>query len=118
MSGPSASHPGNHAGRAGTAALDDLRTALAMLTALPLRPVDARSTAGGRATLFFPIIGLCMGTALWGCNWLLASRLPRWMAAVMLVAVWEGLSRGHTLWAWRQPRAWSDERPACRRAGV
>jgi cobalamin synthase len=93
------------------------RTALAMLTVLPSRPANPRSPSQGRATLFFPIIGMSIGAVLLGISSLVATRVPQWTVAIVLVAAWEALSGGKTLWAWRQVGNWSEERTTSRTGG-
>ena len=67
----------------------DLWAALTLVTALPLSHPDPRSEAAGRATLFFPLVGLLLGVVLSGVHGLLASRVPQWILAVIVVALWE-----------------------------
>src|SRR5512140_3349127 len=66
----------------------DLLAALGLLTVLPLRRPARESEAFGRATLFFPLVGLCVGALLVGLDRLLTNRAPGWLSAVVLVAVW------------------------------
>ncbi|MFQ5666705.1 MAG: hypothetical protein ACE5I7_09765 [Candidatus Binatia bacterium] len=84
----------------------DLVAAASLLALLPLRRLHPQSAAAGRATLFFPLIGLFIGAVLAAANWAVAGRLPPWLAALLLVAVWEGLGRGEPL------RACAASRPA------
>jgi cobalamin synthase len=72
----------------------DFVAAVGVLTCLPLSRPDPQSAAYGRATTFFPGVGLCLGVALAGLHRLLAPTLGRWVAAPLLVALWEGLAGG------------------------
>ena len=71
----------------------DLLAALGLLTRLPLPRPSPGSVAFARATIFFPLVGLGIGAVLVAVNWLGVGRLGLWVAAVVLVACWEGLSR-------------------------
>jgi len=97
---------------------DDLAAALAILTVAPLRRIDPRSPACGRATLFFPVVGFCIGSILLGLNWLIGTSLPQWMTAAVLVGVWEVLSKGETLRAWRRVGDWGVDDPPASLAGA
>ena len=70
----------------------DVLAAVGLLTVLPLCRPDRTSAAFGRATLFFPLVGLLMGALLVGLNAVLAGRVPSWLVAILLVAVWEAAS--------------------------
>src|SRR5437879_13516823 len=74
--------------------LADFLAAVGVLTCLPLSRPDPKSAACGRATLFFPLVGLCIGMPLAALHWLVAPGLPRWLAATLLVGVWEVFSGG------------------------
>jgi cobalamin synthase len=82
----------------------DLVAAIGLLTVLPLPRPNEKSDAFARATLFFPPVGLLIGAGLASLSWLSADRWPGWMAAVLLVAAWEGLCGSATLLAWRGGR--------------
>lgn len=69
----------------------DLRAAFAVLTALPFPRPDHSSAAFAGATVFFPVASLAVGAVLAGLQSVLADRLPPWVAAIVLVGVWEGL---------------------------
>jgi len=73
--------------------LRDLAAALGLLTRLPLRQPAPGGEAFARATIFFPLVGLGIGAVLLAVNWLVMGHLRAWVAAVVLVACWEGLSR-------------------------
>ncbi|MFI5395431.1 MAG: adenosylcobinamide-GDP ribazoletransferase [Candidatus Binatia bacterium] len=71
----------------------DFLNAVALLTLAPLPRPDRRSEGFGRATLFFPLVGLLIGALLVGLNAVIAGRLPHWLAGIALVAAWEALGR-------------------------
>ena len=70
----------------------DLLAAIGTLTILPLPRPAPDSDAFARATLFFPVVGLALGGFLAVLNGAGANRLPAWLGAVLLVAVWEALT--------------------------
>lgn len=70
----------------------DLLAAIGILSIVPLARPAPHSTAFARATLWFPCVGLLLGSALAAANWIMASRLPPWVSAVLLVAMWEALA--------------------------
>jgi len=72
----------------------DLLAAIGLLTIVPLARPAPRSEAFARATLWFPCVGLLLGTVLAAANWTVVSRLPPWVSSVLLVAIWEALT-GH-----------------------
>lgn len=78
----------------------DLLAAAGTLTALPLPRPNPGSEAFGRAAVFFPLIGLLIGAVLVGADWVVASRLPPWWTAVVVVGVWEALTGATLLRAW------------------
>ncbi|MBL7252663.1 adenosylcobinamide-GDP ribazoletransferase [Alloalcanivorax marinus] len=68
------------------------RLALSLLTRLPVRvatPVDERDQ--GRSVAWYPAVGLLIGLLLWGLASLLVSA-PAWPVAVLVLAVWVGLT--------------------------
>ena len=72
--------------------LEPARLALSLLTRLPVRvatPVDERDQ--GRSVAWYPAVGLLIGLLLWALAALLASA-PAWPAAVLVLAVWVGLT--------------------------
>ena len=71
---------------------EPVRLALSLLTRLPVRvatPVDERDQ--GRSVAWYPAVGLLIGLLLWGLAALLASA-PAWPVAVLVLAVWVGLT--------------------------
>jgi len=67
----------------------DFWGALGTLTVLPLPRPNPGSEAFGRAAIFFPVVGMLIGTLLVGVQWVTVSRLPRWWAALAVVLTWE-----------------------------
>jgi len=78
----------------------DLLAAAGTLTALPLSRPHPGSEAFGRAAVFFPLIGLSIGAVLVGAHWAVASLLPPWWTAVVVVGVWEAMTGAALLRAW------------------
>ncbi len=72
----------------------DLLCAAAALTRLPLQRPDPHGDGVGRATLFFPVIGLGVGAVLLVADLSLRSWCPRWVVALALVTVWELMTAG------------------------
>ncbi len=85
--------------------LRDLLAATGTLTVVPLPRPHPGSEAFGRAALFFPVVGLLIGALLAGLHWLAVSRLPPWLAGVVVVGAWEALTGGALLRAWTPRRA-------------
>lgn len=77
--------------------LGDLWAAIGWLTVVPLRRPARTSDAFGRATVFFPAVGLLLGAGLAALEPLLAARLPGWSTAILMVALWEGATGGALL---------------------
>ncbi len=77
--------------------LGDLWAAIAWLTVVPLHRPACTSDAFGRATVFFPAVGLLLGAGLAAIEPLLAARLPGWITAVLMVALWEAATGGALL---------------------
>ncbi|MBI3785861.1 MAG: adenosylcobinamide-GDP ribazoletransferase [Deltaproteobacteria bacterium] len=71
----------------------DCLTAAAALTALPLRRPDPRSPELARSSLFFPLLGLLIGSVLLAVNALIAWHLSGPAAALCLVVVWAAIGR-------------------------
>lgn len=68
------------------------RVALQFLTRLPVRiepPPDERET--GLSLACYPVVGLTLGVILWAAA-LLASRLPGFLGAAMVLALWVSLT--------------------------
>ena len=70
----------------------DFAAAVALLTMLPLPRPSEKSPRFGRATLFFPLVGLLLGAVLAGINALCGRWLPPLVVVGLLVAAWEGLT--------------------------
>lgn len=70
----------------------DLLAAIGLLTIVPLGRPAPGSAAFARATLWFPFVGLLLGSVLAVANWAMGSRLPSWLSALLLVAIWEALT--------------------------
>ncbi len=70
----------------------DVVCALAVLTRIPLRRPDPHSEEFGRATLFFPLVGLAVGAVLLAVDVWLSAWCPRWAVAIVVVAAWELLT--------------------------
>lgn len=71
--------------------------ALQFLTRLPVparwtRPSSRPEADFGRSSAAFPAAGLVVGLLLAAGGWLFGSFLPPWVAAVLLTALWIGLS--------------------------
>jgi len=81
----------------------DLLAAVGTLTVLPLSRPNPGSEAFGRAAVFFPAIGLLIGTVLVAAHWLVISHLPPWWTAIVVVGVWEAVT-GAALW-----RTWDSD---------
>ena len=73
--------------------LRPLLIALQFLTCLPLR-LDPAPTPQetGRSLLWYPLVGLLLGTLLWGLQWLLADVAPPLLLAALLLAAWVAAS--------------------------
>lgn len=80
----------------GGSAARGLLTAVRYLTVLPLPRTDSLGGAGdlGAAAAWFPVIGLALGLLLAGATSVLDLALPPSLAAVLLVALWVGLTGG------------------------
>jgi len=78
--------------------LQDLWAAFALAMAFPVPRPDPRSDAAGRATLFFPVVGLALGIGLSGAREVLDDHVPPWIVAIVMVGVWQ-------LAGWRAERA-------------
>jgi adenosylcobinamide-GDP ribazoletransferase len=65
--------------------LNDLRTALGLLTILPL---GANGQVSGRAFAFYPFVGALIGTVLVGARILFQLGLPDLVVSALLVLVW------------------------------
>lgn len=72
--------------------------ALGFLTVLPVpRAASATPAWVGRSQLYFPVVGLLLGLALGGLQWLFAGRVPPLLAAAFLLLAWELVTGGlHT----------------------
>jgi adenosylcobinamide-GDP ribazoletransferase len=68
-------------------------TALQFLTTLPVPGTrDLRDTDWGRATAWYPAVGLVLGIILAGLDWVLGWFFPGSVAAAVLLVGWVGLS--------------------------
>ena len=66
--------------------MDDFRRALGFLTIYPLRATDTWTPeALGRSMAYYPLVGLCLGLALWLLYLLLQAILPRALTMVLLL---------------------------------
>ena len=75
--------------------MNGFRLALGFLTALPVRPPGGlRPGDLGRAAAWFPLVGLALGTALWGAYHGLSVGMPQEATAVLVVAAWAVLTGG------------------------
>ena len=72
--------------------MNDLRTALGLLTIFPARYDASRISA--RAMVWYPLVGLLIGAALSAANVLTRLVLPDLAAAVLVVALWAILTGG------------------------
>ncbi len=70
--------------------MNDFRTALALLTILPIAPRVANVSV--RALAYYPLIGLIIGLALATANYLLRLLFPDLLAAVLLIALWAAIT--------------------------
>lgn len=72
-----------------------LRVALGLLTTLPVRlPDDWSEGDSGRASIWYPFAGLIVGALTW-LAWTAASTiLPPWIASVLALLIWVGLTGG------------------------
>ncbi len=70
--------------------MDDFRTALALLTILPIAPREANVSA--RAFAYYPLIGLIIGLGLAAANFLLRLLFPNPLAAALLIALWAAIT--------------------------
>jgi adenosylcobinamide-GDP ribazoletransferase len=66
--------------------VDGLRRALGFLTIYPLRATDTWTpeTLGG-SMVYYPLVGLCLGLALWILAWLLGMFFPMSIVSVLLL---------------------------------
>jgi adenosylcobinamide-GDP ribazoletransferase len=75
------------------ALLADFALAWGLLTAIPLPfGPEERSASLGRASAYFPLIGLILGGLLAVTGWLAYWLLPPGVAAALILAVWVGLT--------------------------
>lgn len=72
--------------------MNDLRTALGLLTILPVR-YDALQISA-RALAWYPLVGLLVGAMLVAAHFLLQLALPNLVAAVIVVALWASITGG------------------------
>jgi adenosylcobinamide-GDP ribazoletransferase len=71
-----------------------LLAALSFLTIAPVGRARIDEEHLGRSVGFFPLVGLGLGGALWGLDWLLGSRLPPLLTGLLLAAALALLTRG------------------------
>ncbi len=71
-----------------------LRIALRLLTRLPVpAPADADSALIARSLAWYPLVGLILGSLLWGLALLLVAwKTPPLLAAALLLVAWVGLT--------------------------
>ena len=68
--------------------MNDLRTALGLLTIFPIRG----DKISARALAYYPLVGLLIGALLIAAHFLLRLALPNLSAATLLVAFWAALT--------------------------
>lgn len=74
--------------------MNGLRIAFSLLTIIPTGKIRWSEGCTGRAAYWFPWVGLVIGMALLGANWLLTRCLPPQVAAALVVGLWAALTGG------------------------
>lgn len=75
--------------------MNGLRLALGFLTILPVRPKDRMETGDlGQAAIWYPLVGMLIGGAVWGLYEILQLVFPGPLAAALTVAGWVLLTGG------------------------
>jgi len=68
--------------------------ALGFLTSFPVRTPAPQAGALGRAGVWFPIVGLCLGALLGGAHYALNQVFSPLLSAALIVAAWAALTGG------------------------
>lgn len=75
--------------------LRSLRIAFGLLTTLPVRlPDDWSPGDGGRASVWYPLVGWVIGVVVWLAWNAAISFFPAWVAGVLTLVVWVALTGG------------------------